>query len=56
MNSYHDGLTINGGVENWAIDKLNANGGKYSSRIPSNIAAGDYVNPPQLRRPKISLY
>ncbi|RPA84806.1 hypothetical protein BJ508DRAFT_412537 [Ascobolus immersus RN42] len=40
---YHDGLTINGGTETWATDKLNANGGKYSHRIPSNIASGDYL-------------
>jgi len=36
---YHDGL--NGGT--WGVDKLIANGGKYSVRIPSSIAAGDYL-------------
>ncbi|KAL0636603.1 hypothetical protein Q9L58_004448 [Maublancomyces gigas] len=39
----HDGLTLNGATENWAVDKLNANSGKYTARIPSNIAAGDYL-------------
>ncbi|KAH0605717.1 uncharacterized protein H6S33_004174 [Morchella sextelata] len=40
---YHDGLTLSGTTETWAIDKLNANAGKYSHTIPSSIPAGDYL-------------
>ncbi|KAH8151405.1 uncharacterized protein LAJ45_04609 [Morchella importuna] len=40
---YHDGLTLSGTTETWAVDKLVANAGKYSHTIPSNIASGDYL-------------
>ncbi|KDQ10136.1 glycoside hydrolase family 61 protein [Botryobasidium botryosum FD-172 SS1] len=37
---YQDGLHSDG---KWASDTVNANGGKYSFKIPSNIAAGQYL-------------
>ena len=39
-----DGATFNAdGTATWAIDKLNANAGVYSAKIPASIKSGDYL-------------